>query len=186
MAIINTCAITVGNLQGIGPQCADNIGGIKRVFLCLNGDVDTVTAANGEVTAITMVEDEGTARKFKEYSFRKATGGMTSTATVNDAVGTIFYTTELQLQFSAMTKEKNVEINNITRQGLKAIVEDRKGNYWYLGKDDAVTATAAVAQAGTAYEDLNGYTLTLSDVSLSMPLAVDPALITDTLIDFNE
>ena len=178
-AIINPCPSTT--LNGIGVQCADNIGGISRVFIAKYEDV-TTTVEQGVITAITIAESKD---KFKEYNFRKATGGMTSTATINDQNGTIYYSTVLSLQFNGTQATKQAEINTLVRSNLAVIVEDRRGKYWYLGKDSEVTSTAATMAAGTAYEDLNGYTLELTDVSKEMPYEVDATLITNTIIDFN-
>lgn len=178
-AIINPCPSTA--LNGIGVQCADNIGGIKRVFIAKYEDV-TATDTDGVISAITIAQDGD---KFKEYNFRKATGGMTSTATINDANGTIYYSTVLSLQFNGTQATKQQEINTLVRSNLAVIVEDRRGKYWYLGKDSEVTATAATMAAGTAYEDLNGYTMELTDISSEMPYEVDATLITNTIIDFN-
>ena len=37
----------------------------------------------------------------------------------------------------------------------------------------AVSVTAATAQAGTSYGDLNGYNITLSDMSKNLPYEID-------------
>ena len=173
-AITSQCGAI--SIQGIGKQCKDNIGGIKRVFIIPTDELQSIglntsrTMVNNIVT-VTPAEGTGNA-KFRQYNFLKATGGMTSTATINEN-GTIYYTTVLSLQFIKMEADKQIEINNLVRGDFRVMVEDMRGNYWYLGYDNPVTATAATAAAGTAYEDLNGYTLELSDVSKDMPYQID-------------
>ena len=55
------------------------------------------------------------------------------------------------------------------------------GQYILLGKDNEVSVTQVNQQSGKAITDLNGYTLTLQDVSLELPHFVDPAIISGLL-----
>ena len=50
--------------------------------------------------------------------------------------------------------------------------------YWYLGYDEPVTLTAGTAGTGTAKGDKNGYDLTLTDLSNSLPYEVSEAIAT--------
>ena len=51
-------------------------------------------------------------------------------------------------------------------------MEDSNGIFWYLGKDDYVSATAGGGQTGTAKGDGNNYTLTLKDESDTYPYEI--------------
>ena len=50
-----------------------------------------------------------------------------------------------------------------------AVVEDSNGKVWYLGYDDYVSASAGTGETGTAKEDRNAYTITLSTDSAEWP-----------------
>lgn len=162
-------------LTGIEVGCKDNMGGIKEVFIALNSEfplIDTeedIQITNDKITFI----KEANLAKLKRYKFRKQTGGMTSTMTVDDTVGTQYWTTEVTLQFSKMETSKSVEINALCWADTIVIVKDSNNRYWFLGYDNPVSVTSASSQSGTNYGDLNGYTLTLTDMSKNLPYEVD-------------
>lgn len=158
-------------LTGIEVGCKDNMGGIKEVFICLKSSItdETFTVTGDKITAIS----EDSKSEWKSYKFRKQTGGMTSTMTVDDAVGTQYWTTEVTLQFSKMETAKSVEINALCMADTVVIVKDSNNRYWLLGYDNPVSVTAATAQAGTSYGDLNGYNITLSDMSKNLPYEIE-------------
>lgn len=162
-------------LSGIEVGCKDNMGGIKAVWISPLNDI-TFETADDKITSITGGD-------FKKYTFRKQTGGMNSTLTVDDTVGTQYWTTELTLQFSKMETSKAVEINALTWTDTVTIVKDSNNKYWLLGYDNPVSTTASTAQTGTAYGDLNGYTLTLTDMSKNLPYELADEAVTALGLD---
>ena len=162
-------------LSGIEVGCKDNMGGIKAVLISPLNDI-TFDVADDKITSITGGD-------FKKYTFRKQTGGMNSTLTVDDTVGTQYWTTELTLQFSKMETSKAVEINALTWTDTVTIVKDSNNKYWLLGYDNPVSTTASTAQTGTAYGDLNGYTLTLTDMSKNLPYELADEAVTALGLD---
>lgn len=165
-------------LNGIQVGCKDNMGGIKAVYIALTSDV-SLPYKNYTTTDEMITDMKGEQDSFTKYEFRKQTGGMTSTMTVDDTVGTQYWTTEVTLQFSKMETSKSLEINALCIADTYVIVQDSNNKFWFLGWDNPVSATAATAQAGTAYGDLNGYTITLSDMSKQLPYEVSPELMAD-------
>lgn len=173
-------------LQGIGLTCTDSMGGIKRVLIALRSDVKSITLdeATGTVTAIEM--EEG--KTFKEFSFRKQTGSLTSTRTIDDAAASNFTTSELTLQFSKADSVKRLAIEALIAANSVVIVEtqlqDEDGalsRYQYMGLQNPVTCTASTSVTGTAFGDLNGYTITLQDLEPQYPPFVK-AEIVDALV----
>ena len=74
-------------LGGITLDCTSSLGGIKTVYIANYGDVESVDLVSGttgtdagKITGITMADGV----KFKPYQFRKQTGSMTSTLTVDE------------------------------------------------------------------------------------------------------
>lgn len=158
-------------LAGIQLDCSNSLGGIKAVYIANYSDVDGVQVdeADGKITGITM--DGG--KMFKAYRFRKQTGSLTSTLTVDETAGVNYVSSELALVFGKMETTKRLEIAALSKGQLAVIVEDSNGLFWYLGKDDYVSASAGGANTGTAKGDQNAYTITLKDESATYPYEVE-------------
>ena len=162
-------------LNGITLDCSHSLGGIKTVYIANYGDVESVSAdtASGKIVSVTMAASA----KFKPYQFRKQTGSMTSTLTVDETAGVNYVSTELSLVFTKMETAKRLELSALSIGQLAVIVEDSNGTFWFLGKDDYVSATAGGAQTGTAKGDGNNYTLTLRDESDTYPFEIDKSAV---------
>ena len=170
-------------LSGIRLDCSHSLGGIKTVYIAnyddvtdlsynastgTTGSTSGVTSTGDTITGITMTS--GTF--FQPYQFRKQTGSMTSTLTVDETAGVNYVSTELSLVFTKMETKKRIELSALSVGQLAVIVEDSNGTYWYLGKDDYVSVSAGGGQTGTAKGDGNNYTLTLKDESDTYPYEV--------------
>lgn len=157
------CLIT---LNGITLDCQPSLGGIKRVWITQYSDVKSVVVgADNMIESITLA----TEAEWYEYQFRKATGSLTSTLNVDESAGVNYVSNELSLVFTKMETAKRIEIAALSIGQLAVVVEDSNGHYWFLGKDDYVSASAGTGITGTAKGDQNAYTLTLSTDSDSYP-----------------
>lgn len=159
------CAQT---LSGLVHDCAANMGGIKAVYLANKADIDTITVASDKITGITMAG----AAKFHKYEFARRTGSLSSNWQVNADNGTKFVQTDLLLVFNRMETTKRVEIAAMAAGELVAIVEDNNGVYHYLGMEAPLEISAGDGLTGTAMADRNGYSITLQDQSLGLPMEV--------------
>lgn len=165
-------------LTGINGKCDTSVGGIKRVLIAQKDDVTIGTVDEmGVITEITMAEG----KYFVQWLFRKNTGNYTTSLTSDPAIGTQAVTTDLNLQFTKAEATKRLEIQSAINAAAVVIIEDMYGQYILLGKDNEVSVTAVNQQSGTAITDLNGYTLTLQDVSIELPHFVDPTIISGLL-----
>ena len=167
-------------LNGITLDCSHSLGGIKTVFIANYGDVESVSAdtSSGKIVSVTMAASA----KFKPYQFRKQTGSLTSTLTVDETAGVNYVSTELSLVFTKMETAKRLELSALSIGQLAVIVEDSNGTFWFLGKDDYVSATAGGAQTGVAKGDGNNYTLTLRDESDTYPFEIEKSAV-DSIIE---
>lgn len=157
------CLIT---LNGITLDCQPSLGGIKRVWITQYSDVESVVVGDDNmIESITLAAEA----KWYEYQFRKATGSLTSTLNVDESAGVNYVSNELALVFTKMETAKRIEIAALSIGQLAVVVEDSNGHYWFLGKDDYVSASAGTGVTGTAKGDQNAYTLTLSTDSDSYP-----------------
>ena len=160
-------------LTAILKDCSPSMGGIIEAIFANKEDVQEVTLADDMVNAITME----TGKKFVKFQFARNTGSMSSNYTIDPTTGVKFVTTDLVLVFNRMETSKRVAIKALMQNDLVAIVKDANGKYWYLGHDEALTATAGDGLTGTARADRNGYSATLQDNSHEMPYEVNPEII---------
>jgi hypothetical protein len=158
------CLITIA---GITLDCESSLGGIKQVWITQYDNVKSVTVDDetNQISAITLEEDA----KWYNYQFRKGTGSLTSTLNVDETAGTNYVSNELALVFTKMETKKRIEIAALSIGQLVVVVEDSNGKYWFLGKDEYVSASAGTGVTGTAKGDQNAYTLTLATDSESYP-----------------
>lgn len=160
-------------LAGIARDCEPSMGGILEVLLANREDVTAVTLSSNVITAITMA----TSAKFKSYHFNKETGSLASNYVIDKTTGVRYVQSDLVMIFNRMQTAKRVEVTALAQNDLVAIVKDANGVWWYLGYDDAVTASAGDGLTGTARGDRNGYSVTLQDTSHEMPYEVDEDII---------
>lgn len=158
------CLITIA---GITLDCESSLGGIKQVWITQYDNVKSVTVDDetNQISAITLESNA----KWYNYQFRKGTGSLTSTLNVDETAGNNYVSNELALVFTKMETKKRIEIAALSIGQLVVVVEDSNGKYWFLGKDDYVSASAGTGVTGTAKGDQNAYTLTLATDSESYP-----------------
>lgn len=154
------------------------MGGIREVYIANYDDVETASAEDDQISAITMAAE----KKFKKYLFRKGTSSMTSTLNVDQANGVNYVSTDLVMLFSKMETAKRIEINAMATGEMAVIVKDNNGKFWYLGYDEPVMASAGDGQTGTAASDANRYSITLQDQSRAFPYEVEATAI-DTIVE---
>ena len=144
------------------------MGGIVEVYLANKADVSSVTITSNKVTAISM----NSTAKFKTYHFRPNTSSMSSNYQVNQENGTSYVQTDLLMVFNRMETSKRIEVTAMAQGELCAIVKDANGLYWMLGIDNPLVLSAGDGLTGTARADRNGYSVTLQDNSLEMPVEI--------------
>ena len=144
------------------------MGGVLEVLLANKADISAITIGSDKITAITM----NSTAKFKKYQFAPETASMSSNLQVNAQNGTKYWQTDLLMVFNRMETAKRVEIMAMAQGELVAIVKDGNGLYWYLGYDEPLAISAGDGLTGTARADRNGYSATLQDNSLELPMEI--------------
>ncbi len=167
-------------LHGLSLDCNGSLGGIKEVYIAPYSHVSQVelTTEGGssnelqEIGQITMADSN----KFKRYQFRRNTANMTSTLNVDATNGTTV-STDLVMSFLRQDAQKRLEMSALTLSDTAVIVRDANDNYWYLGYDFPVNASAGTAETGTNFTDGNRYSITLQDNSIDWPhkIKTEPA-----------
>lgn len=160
-------------LNRIDVDCELTAGGIQR-FIIAPREVINIPAPNAsnmlDASAFTAT-DSGV--HFTEYKFRPQTSSITSTASVDVAIGSASITTEIQLQFTRIDTEKRVALQQLLGTGAIALVQTFDGKWLFCGFNMPIYATNLVQQSGLAISDLNGYTVTLTDISNQLPYFVN-------------
>jgi hypothetical protein len=141
-------------------DCMSALGGVNSIFVYAEGglyDIQTVTA--GEVT---LANGNGT---FFQYRFGKDTAKLTETATISNANGTVFYTTELSVNISKRDVAKRNEFLLLAKnREIRVIALDNMGQFWLLGNTRGANLSTMVGEGGQAIGDMNGYTFTFQSM----------------------
>ena len=154
-----SCDITSGFTLG----CRDNTGGIANLYI-LSGSIDSVVdASEGLIETIS-----GSGEFFKFELFRQ-TSDFTEAITSTPENGTVFYEQTLNAVFFKLQSSTRNQVKVLAQNpNLKIIVEtnngtvDGVGRYWLLGEDRGMQLLSGTGATGTAFGDLNGYSLTFT------------------------
>lgn len=165
-------------------SCDGNLGGIVKAWFN-NGDaidMDSVTIANGVVTAATL---DITAAEFVEFQFNPNTSNYAETSPIDLVTGSTFYEQVITIVLNRREAAKRQRLLLIAdgQPELTVIIKDSNNLYWIFGlNDDKVYLTANDSGSGTAKADANNYTLTFTCQDSQPALLIDDAVV-DTLTD---
>lgn len=156
---MSTCDITSGFSLG----CRDNSGGIKNLYI-LSGSISSVgDASEGLINSIS-----GSGEFFKFELFRQ-TSDFTEGISATPENGTVFYEQTVNAVFFKLQSSTRNQVRVLAKNpDLKVIVEtnngseDGIGKYWLLGQENGVQLLSGTGATGTAFGDLNGYSLTFT------------------------
>lgn len=173
----------VAYLQGLTTSCGSNLASIKKLWI---GGFETATFTfnyqqNDEGQDVKDFDDNKIIESLEtavlkadkddwvEFQFRKNTGEMTSEMTRNDN-GSFYFTNGANLVFAKQDKNKRLALQATASGDCTIIIQDSNNNYWLIGAEVAVTASAISATTGVAVGDANQYTITLSADEAYMPI----------------
>ena len=143
---------------GFALQCKDGIGGIKNLYLGKWSDFGpsiTINPTTGYVTSMG-------ANDIYKFYLPKHTANFEQTGNMDINNGTVFYTQTITATFHKLNNERSLQLQELAKMRMVAVVEDNNGNFFVFGVVDAVEVTAMTAPSGTAKSDLNGYTITFT------------------------
>lgn len=151
-----SCPLT----QGFVLDCKDAVGGIKSVrFASLSDwEAQTPVYASGVVT-VTPVGNV-----FWKYEQLKETSSLTETINSSPQNGTVYYSPEVTVVLSKLAATTRNEIQLLAQNRLVAIIETNQEvpTYFVVGVTTGLEVSAGTSATGTAYADLQGYSITLS------------------------
>ena len=153
------CDITSGFTLG----CRDNAGGLRNLYI-LSGSIDTITGADAGL--ITAISGSGTFYKFELF---RQTSDFSEAISSTPENGTVFYDQTLNATFFKMQSATRNQVRVLAKNpDLKIIAEsnngsvDGVGKFFLMGQENGAQLLSGTAQTGTAFGDLNGYSLTFS------------------------
>jgi|TARA_R110000744_G_scaffold378850_1_gene495619 hypothetical protein len=157
MAIVG-CDLTRG--RGLG-GCLTTVGGVKNVYFADFGDATTAA------TSSELNQFDGVPNVYK-YAMRRGMGTYNETINASAENGTVFYTPEVGLKLSKLTKKDQNELKLIAQNTLICFVElnelndNGKNVIMALGTDTGANISGGTNTAGAAMGDFNGYEWTFS------------------------
>ena len=153
---MSTCDIVSGFTLG----CRDNTGGLKNIYI-LSGSISSVNGTEGLISSIT---GSGT---FYKFELTRQTGDFTETINASLENGTIFYEQTVNAPFHKLQSSTRNQIRTLAKNpDIFMIVETNNNEtgtvFFLLGQTRGLTLSGGQAQTGTAFGDLQGYTLTFT------------------------
>ena len=155
---MSTCDITSGFTLG----CRDNTGGLKNIYI-LSGSVDSTSGTTG------LLSELSGSGVFYKFELTRQTGDFTEAITANIENGTIFYEQTANCPFHKLQSSTRNQVRVLAKNpNIKMIVEtnngseDGVGTFFFLGQTRGLSLSGGQGQTGTAFGDLNGYTLTFT------------------------
>ena len=166
-----SCALT----QGFTLDCKKAVGGIKSVRFASLADYQGLAA----VVSTGQIQSFGSATAvFRKYELDKEESSFSDDPTPGSNKGTLYYVPTLTFILSRLDTAKRNEMQLLAKNRVVAILETNEStpSYWVIGYNNGLDFASGTGASGTAWADLNGYTMTFSgmepDPMLALPVAL--------------
>ena len=155
---MSSCDITSGFTLG----CRDNTGGLKNIYI-LSGSISSTSGTDGLISGITG------SGEFYKFELTRQTGDFTEAINSNVENGTIYYEQTVNAPFHKLQSATRNKVRVLAKNpDIRMIVETNNGSedgvgvFFLLGQTRGLSLSGGQGQTGTAFGDLNGYTLTFT------------------------
>ena len=165
------CSVTLSS-YAFG-DCFSSKGGIKALWVAVYEEDAYVIDSSAD----TVSDFSNSAITWYKQELKRNTGSMTSTYNYDDANGSSYVQTDVEIVYPKMDYKPRLQMNALALGDLMAVVEDANGVYYALGAEEPVKCTAGTGETGVERGDRNAYTATLSDYSSKYPRILDAAAI---------
>jgi hypothetical protein len=142
---------------GIAKDCANNIGGLTKVYLTDFDNIVGYTQSGGTVSSITMAS----ASYFYEFEFNRNSATFTEDLVKSVEAGSALFEQTLTLTIPRRDVSKRNTLSLLTQRDLAVIIKDSNGLYWYPGQVEGMYLSESTSTSGTAKADGSNYVLTL-------------------------
>jgi hypothetical protein len=158
---------------GIAKDCANNIGGLTKVYLTDFDNITGFTQSGGTVSSITMAA----MTDFYEFEFNRNSATFTEDLVKSVEAGSALFEQTLTLTIPRRDVTKRNTLGLLTQRDLAVIIKDSNGLYWYPGEVEGMYLSESTSTSGTAKADGSNYVLTLKGFEQDRASAVNPAII---------
>jgi hypothetical protein len=174
-------------LLTIEKSCDNNSGGIKRIYVNLQDNVDMDSLATvspvvnpGDAYTIGNLDLVVGADPFIEFEFRRNTSGYTEESNIDLINGSSFVTQTINLMFHRREAAKSnaIKVLGSGQQYLSAVIEDQNGILWFF---PYLQLTASGEGSGTARADGSKYSVTLLAENDYLAYAMETAVLSGLL-----
>jgi hypothetical protein len=142
---------------GIAKDCANNIGGLTKLYLTDFDNIVSYTQSGGTVSAITMAS----ASFFYEFEFNRNSATYTEDLVKSVEAGSALFEQTITVTIPRRDVQKRNTLALLTQRDLAVIIKDSNGLYWYPGEDEGVYLSESTSTSGTVKADGSNYVLTL-------------------------
>lgn len=169
------------NLETIVKSCLNNSGGIFKVYINQQDNIDGFTLDSAPnswtIDSITLI---GGGDLYTEFEIRRNTGSYTEDAAIDLVNGSSYVTATISLMFHRRDQAKSqaIKVLGAGQQYLNAIIQDANGLYWYF---PYLQLSAVGEGSGTARADGSKYSVTLIAENDFLAYEVDSTIITALL-----
>lgn len=169
------------NLETIVKSCLNNSGGIFKVYINQQDNIDGFTLDSAPnawtIDSITLI---GGGDLYTEFEIRRNTGSYTEDAAIDLVNGSSYVTATISLMFHRRDQAKSqaIKVLGAGQQYLNAIIQDANGLYWYF---PYLQLSAVGEGSGTARADGSKYSVTLICENDYLAYQVDPTIVTALL-----
>ena len=165
------------NLETIVKSCLNNSGGIFKVYINQQDNIDGFTLDSAPnawtIDSITLI---GGGDLYTEFEIRRNTGSYTEDAAIDLVNGSSYVTATISLMFHRRDQAKSqaIKVLGAGQQYLNAIIQDANGLYWYF---PYLQLSAVGEGSGTARADGSKYSVTLICENDYLAYQVDPTIV---------
>lgn len=158
---------------GIAKDCANNIGGLTKVYLTDLDNIVSFTQSGGTVSSITMAS----ASNFYEFEFNRNSATFTEDLVKSVESGSALFESTLTLTIPRRDVSKRNTLSLLTQRDLAVIIKDSNGIYWYPGEIEGMYLSESTSTSGTAKADGSNYVLTLKAFEQERAASVAPNIV---------
>lgn len=166
-----SCVLT----QNFALPCRDSVGGISKIYIATLADYESLgeTVSGGDITAFSNAP----LQVFYSYEQLKETSAVTETITASIQNGTVYMAPEVTVVLPKLATATRDEIKLLAQNRVVIMytTNDETPNTFVVGRTNGLEITAGTAATGTAFGDLQGYTLTFSGMEPAMSLKLTPS-----------
>ena len=169
--LANELPINIKFCAAMSRQCRWNF---QKLYIATLADYESLgeTVVGGDITAFATAS-----LVFQSYEQLKETSAVTETITASIQNGTVYMAPEVTVVLPKLATATRDEIKLLAQNRVVIMytTNDETPNTFVVGRTNGLEITAGTAATGTAFGDLQGYTLTFSGMEPAMSLKLTPS-----------